>query len=181
MTSAVLSLGSNLGDRAAHLRAAVAGLGDAVLIVSGVYENPPWGDPGQPDYLNAAVYVVDSTATARDWLSRAQALECSAGRARDPARPFGPRTLDVDVIAVWDAAGEPVVVDGPDLVVPHPRAHQRAFVLRPWLDIQPYGQFPGRGPLRDVIGFPGVVDDLAALRPVGDVTLDGVDIAERRA
>ncbi|MEV4727850.1 2-amino-4-hydroxy-6-hydroxymethyldihydropteridine diphosphokinase, partial [Micromonospora humida] len=70
MTRAVLSIGSNLGDRLDHLRTAVAGLGDAVLVVSGVYETPPWGDADQPAYLNAAVMVADPAATPDDWLAR---------------------------------------------------------------------------------------------------------------
>ena len=129
MTRAVLSLGSNLGDRLDHLRTAVAALGDAVLVVSGVYETPPWGDADQPAYLNAVLLAEDDAATARDWLERARAAERAAGRVRDPQRRFGPRTLDVDVIAVWDDDGEPVLSDDEDLTLPHPRAHLRAFVL----------------------------------------------------
>ena len=75
MSRAVLSIGSNLGDRLAHLRAAVASFGDTVLVVSGVYETPPWGDADQPAYLNAAVLVADPAATPRDWLARARAAE----------------------------------------------------------------------------------------------------------
>src|SRR4051794_10532898 len=101
MTTACLGLGSNLGDRLVHLRRAVLGLADVLQAVSSVYETPPWGDPDQPAYLNAAVLVDDGAAEPRDWLRRAQALERSAGRVRDPGRPFGPRTLDVDVLLVW--------------------------------------------------------------------------------
>ena len=172
MTRAVLSLGSNLDDRAAHLRAAVAGLGAAVIAVSGVYETPPWGDPDQPHYLNAVLLAVDPAATPHDWLDRARHLEESAGRVRDPERRFGPRTLDVDVIAVWDDDDRPVVTDDPELTLPHPRAHLRAFVLRPWLDIQPYGQVPGHGWLNDLIRSAPVAADLADLRPREDISLD---------
>ena len=144
MTWAVLSLGSNTGDRFGYLCGAVHGLADVVQVVSGVYETPPWGDPDQPPYLNAVVLVADESAQARDWLTRARVLEDAAGRVRDPARRYGPRTLDVDVITVTSPVGGPVVSTDPDLTLPHPRAHLRAFVLRPWLDIEPYAQLPGR-------------------------------------
>jgi 2-amino-4-hydroxy-6-hydroxymethyldihydropteridine diphosphokinase len=115
MTRALLSIGSNLGDRLAHLRLAVGRLGDSVLMTSGVYETPPWGDPDQPHYLNAVVLAADDLAEPRDWLRRAQAIEDAAGRTRDPQRRFGPRTLDVDVIAVWAADDQPVLSDDPAL------------------------------------------------------------------
>ncbi|MEH0982740.1 2-amino-4-hydroxy-6-hydroxymethyldihydropteridine diphosphokinase [Micromonospora sp. CPCC 205556] len=172
MTQAVLSLGSNLGDRLDHLRTAVTALGDAVLVVSGVYETPPWGDAEQPAYLNAAVLVADPAATPRDWLDRARAAETAAGRVRDPQRRFGPRTLDVDVVAVWDDAGEPVLSDDPELTLPHPRAHLRAFVLRPWIDIQPYGRLPGHGWLTDVLNAEPVAGDALELRPRPELTLE---------
>jgi 2-amino-4-hydroxy-6-hydroxymethyldihydropteridine diphosphokinase len=172
MTSALLSLGSNLGDRLGYLRAAVAGLADAVVLTSGVYESPPWGDPDQPPYLNAAVLVMGEGMTADDWLARAQELERLAGRQRDPDRRFGPRTLDVDVIMVWTDDGLPVVSANPALTLPHPRAHQRAFVLRPWLDIQPYAQLPDHGWLTDVMRTPEVAADLPALKPRVDLSLE---------
>ncbi|WBB66043.1 2-amino-4-hydroxy-6-hydroxymethyldihydropteridine diphosphokinase [Micromonospora sp. WMMD812] len=171
MTRAVLSLGSNLGDRLAHLRSAVAALGDAVLVVSGVYETPPWGDPDQPTYLNAALLADDPTATPRDWLERARGAEAAAGRTRDPERRFGPRTLDVDVIAVWDD-DEPVVSDDPELTLPHPRAHLRAFVLRPWIDIQPYGRLPGHGWLTDLLTSGPAAADAVEVRPRPDLALE---------
>ena len=171
MTTAVLSLGSNLGDRHANLRDAVLGLGEAVLVISGVYETPPWGDPDQQDYLNAAVLVADEIE-ARAWLTRAQELERAAGRVRDPARRYAPRTLDVDVVAVWDDAGVPVTSDEPDLVLPHPRAHERAFVLRPWLDIQPYAQLPGHGWVTDLLRTGPAATDLPGLTPRPDRLLD---------
>ncbi|MFD0582833.1 2-amino-4-hydroxy-6-hydroxymethyldihydropteridine diphosphokinase [Dactylosporangium darangshiense] len=172
MTRALLALGSNLGDREAHLRGAVEGLGDAVVLVSGVYETPPWGDPDQPHYLNAVLLAVDPAAGPRDWLATAQRLEDEAGRVRDPARRFGPRTLDVDVIAVWNDDGEPVTSDDAELTLPHPRAHLRAFVLRPWIDIQPYAQLPGHGWVNDLLRADEVAGDLADLRPRVDVHLD---------
>jgi 2-amino-4-hydroxy-6-hydroxymethyldihydropteridine diphosphokinase len=172
VTRAVLSLGSNLGDRVGHLRAAVAALDDVLLVASGVYETPPWGDTDQPAYLNAAVLVHDGAAGPRDWLARARDLEAAAGRVRDPARRFGPRTLDVDVIAVWSDDGEPVLSDDPELTLPHPRAHLRAFVLRPWIDIQPYGHLPGRGWLTDLMRSGPVLADLDGVRPRADLPLE---------
>jgi 2-amino-4-hydroxy-6-hydroxymethyldihydropteridine diphosphokinase len=172
VTTAVLSLGSNLGDRAAHLRAAVASLADVLLVVSGVYETPPWGDTEQPAYLNAAVLAADPAASPRDWLSRCHALEDAAGRVRDPARRFGPRTLDADVISVWTPSGEPFVTDDPALTLPHPRAHLRAFVLRPWIDIQPYGRLPGHGTLTALMATPEVAGDLPDLHARPDISLE---------
>jgi 2-amino-4-hydroxy-6-hydroxymethyldihydropteridine diphosphokinase len=171
MTRAILSLGSNLGDRHAHLLGAVRGLGDAVLAVSGVYETLPWGDEDQPEYLNASVMVADDVE-ARTWLVRAQEREREAGRQRDPTRRYGPRTLDVDVVAVWTDGGEPVTCDDADLVLPHPRAHERAFVLRPWLDIQPYAQLPGHGWVTDLLRAEPLASDAAGLRPRPDLSLE---------
>ncbi len=172
MTRAMLSLGSNLGDRLGNLRGAVAGLADVLVVTSGVYETPPWGDPDQPPYLNAAVLVMGDGVTADDWLARAHELERRAGRERDPARPYGPRTLDVDVIMVWTEDGLPVVSSDPVLTLPHPRAHLRAFVLRPWLDIQPYAQLPDHGWLTDLMRTPEVAADLPALSPRVDLSLE---------
>jgi 2-amino-4-hydroxy-6-hydroxymethyldihydropteridine diphosphokinase len=177
VTRAVLSLGSNLGDRAAHLRTALAGLGDLVMAVSGVYETPPWGGPGpdgreSPPYLNAVVLAVDGGDDPYAWLAMARELERAAGRDRDPSWRYAPRTLDVDVITVWTADGAPVVSDDPDLVLPHPRAHERAFVLRPWLDIQPYAQLPGHGWVYDLVRAEPVAADLPNLRPCADLSLE---------
>jgi 2-amino-4-hydroxy-6-hydroxymethyldihydropteridine diphosphokinase len=151
VTRAILSLGSNLGHREQHLRQAVELLGDAVERLSDSYETPPWGDADQPPYLNAVVLVSDPQATPYDWLERARAAERAAGRVRDPERRFGPRTLDVDVITVWETDGRPVLSDDPELTLPHPRAHLRAFVLRPWLDLQPDAALPGHGPVAGLL------------------------------
>ncbi|MDI6105013.1 2-amino-4-hydroxy-6-hydroxymethyldihydropteridine diphosphokinase [Actinoplanes sp. NEAU-A12] len=176
MTRAVLSLGSNLGDRLAHLRAAVELLrADAIVEVSGVYETPPWGDTEQPSYLNAVVIVEDGAATARDWLTRARACEAAGGRVRDPERRFGPRTLDVDVIAVWADGGEPVVDDDPELTLPHPRAHLRAFVLLPWHDVRPDAELPGHGPVGALLDTPGVAADLAGVTPRPEWSLESME------
>jgi 2-amino-4-hydroxy-6-hydroxymethyldihydropteridine diphosphokinase len=178
VTSALLSIGSNLGDRTSHLRQAVAGFADAVLVVSDVYESPPWGDLDQPAYLNAALLVA-AEVPALTWLERATAVERGAGRVRDPARPFGPRSLDVDVIAVWDDDGTPVLRDDPELTLPHPRAHLRAFVLRPWLDIAPYAELPGHGRVADLLRREPVASDLTGLvRQTVDLTDDRQDLTE---
>ena len=172
MTRAILSLGSNLGDRYAYLKGAVDRLGDSVVLVSGVYETPPWGDADQPAYLNAVILAVDPAAEPAGWLTRVQALEEAAQRVRDPHRRFGPRTLDVDVIAVWREDGTPVVSDDPALTLPHPRAHQRAFVLKPWLDLQPYAQLPGHGWVTDLLNDPALAADAQALTPRPDLALE---------
>jgi len=124
-----LGLGSNLGDRQAHLRTAVAGLPDLVA-VSPVYETEPvGGPPGQDRYLNL-VAELDTALTPRELLGVAQGLEEAAGRVRTVRH--GPRTLDVDVLLVGD-----LVVDEPDLVVPHPRMWERRFVVAPLADLAP--------------------------------------------
>lgn len=173
MSKAVLSLGSNLGDRYAHLRAAVDGLGDSVLVVSGVYETEPW-PPGHdaPSYLNAAVLVAAAGSDPYQWLDRARMLEHAAGRERDPHEQYAARTLDVDVIMVWNDADEPMLLTDPALTLPHPRAHLRAFVLRPWIDIQPYARLPGHGALTDLLRRDPVAADLAGLRPRPELRLE---------
>ncbi|MET8147430.1 2-amino-4-hydroxy-6-hydroxymethyldihydropteridine diphosphokinase [Actinoplanes sp. NPDC049668] len=172
MTRAILSLGSNLGDRYAHLTGAVAGLGGSVVLASGVYETPPWGDADQPAYLNAVLLVADPAAGPADWLERARELERAADRVRDPRRRFGPRTLDVDVIAAWQEDGTPVLSDDAELTLPHPRAHLRAFVLKPWLDLQPYARLPGHGWVTDLLNSPELTADANALTPRPDLPLE---------
>ncbi|MEU8614937.1 2-amino-4-hydroxy-6-hydroxymethyldihydropteridine diphosphokinase [Actinoplanes sp. NPDC048791] len=172
MTRAILSLGSNLGDRYAYLKSAVEQLGESVVLVSGVYETPPWGDVDQPAYLNAVVLAVDPAADPAGWLTRVRAVEQAADRVRDPQRRFGPRTLDVDVIAVWQDDGTPVLSADPELTLPHPRAHQRAFVLKPWLDLQPYAQLPGHGWVTDLLNAPELTADANALTPRPDLPLE---------
>jgi len=175
VTRAVLGLGSNQGDRFEHLCGAVQALADVLLVASGVYETPPWGgDEDQPPYLNAVVLVADEKAGAADWLARARVLEDAAGRVRDPARRYGPRTLDVDVITVTSPVGGPVVSTDPDLTLPHPRAHLRAFVLRPWLDIEPYAQLPGHGWVTDLMRPEAVAVALPGLKPRHDLVLEPI-------
>ena len=143
MSRAVLSLGANLGDRAAALRRAITALKDDGLVARSVlYETPPWGPVEQPPYLNA-IAVVRGPRDAAGWLALAHELEQAAGRTRDVR--WGPRTLDVDVVAVTGDDGTPVISDDPDLTLPHPRAHERAFVLVPWLAVDADAELPGRG------------------------------------
>jgi 2-amino-4-hydroxy-6-hydroxymethyldihydropteridine diphosphokinase len=128
-TRAFLGLGSNLGDRRALLREAVAALPDVVAI-SPVYETEPVGGPeGQDRYLNLVVEL-DTSRSPRELLGIAHRLETAAGRVR--TERWGPRTLDVDILLVGD-----LVVDDPDLQVPHPRLRERAFVLIPLADLRP--------------------------------------------
>jgi 2-amino-4-hydroxy-6-hydroxymethyldihydropteridine diphosphokinase len=143
----VLALGSNLGDRLELLQGAVDALADTpglrVVGVSPVYETDPVGGPDQPDYLNAVV-VAEGRLSARTLLERAQAVENAFGRVREER--WGPRTLDVDVVAVGD-----LEVREPDLEVPHPRAVERAFVLVPWLDVDAAAVLPGAGPVAALV------------------------------
>jgi 2-amino-4-hydroxy-6-hydroxymethyldihydropteridine diphosphokinase len=163
VSEAVLSIGANLGDRAAHLRGAVAVLTPWLRAASPVYETPPWGPVRQDDYLNAVLIVADDAAAPRDWLCRAQTAERGAGRTREVR--WGPRTLDVDVISVDD-----VYSDDPTLTLPHPRAHERAFVLVPWLAVDPSARLAGRDVADWLAELPA--GELAALRPRPDVVLE---------
>ncbi|MEU1130927.1 2-amino-4-hydroxy-6-hydroxymethyldihydropteridine diphosphokinase [Streptomyces sp. NPDC005900] len=146
---AVIALGSNLGNRLETLQGAVDALEDTpglrVKAVSPVYETEPWGvDPGtQPSYFNAVV-VVKTTLPPASLLERAQAVEEAFHRVRDER--WGPRTLDVDIVAYAD-----VVSDDPALTLPHPRAHERAFVLAPWHDVEPEARLAGRGPVAELL------------------------------
>lgn len=149
MSTAVLSLGSNLGDRAAHLRAALAQLGPVVLAVSPVFQTPPWGPVEQDDFLNIiAIAADDAAGDPALWLERAQACEQAAGRVREVR--WGPRTLDVDIVSVTDQ-GRDLRSDDPVLTLPHPRAHERAFVLVPWLALDPGAVLPGHGPVAGLV------------------------------
>jgi 2-amino-4-hydroxy-6-hydroxymethyldihydropteridine diphosphokinase len=130
---AYLGIGTNLGDRLAFLQGAVDGLaatpGITVVAVSPVYETDPVGGPEQPDFLNAVV-AVETTLEAHHLLRECQRLEQEAHRVRK--EHWGPRTLDVDVLVYGDER-----IDTPDLVVPHPRSGERAFVLVPLADVAP--------------------------------------------
>jgi 2-amino-4-hydroxy-6-hydroxymethyldihydropteridine diphosphokinase len=145
VTRAVLSIGSNLGDRLANLRIAVAGLADVLNAASPVYETKPWGVEDQPDFLNAVLIVEDLDTSEWGWLRRAKQLEHRAGRVRE--QPWGPRTLDIDIVTV-----DGVTSDHPDLRLPHPGTPKRATVLIPWLAIEPDAQLPGHGPISALLG-----------------------------
>ena len=149
MSRAVLSLGANLGDRAGALRAALTALKDDGLVARSVlYETPPWGPVEQPAYLNA-IAVVRGNRDAAGWLARAHELEQAAGRTREVR--WGARTLDVDVVTVTGDDGAPVLSADPELTLPHPRAHERAFVLVPWLSVDAAAELPGHGAVRALV------------------------------
>ncbi|MFT3860401.1 2-amino-4-hydroxy-6-hydroxymethyldihydropteridine diphosphokinase [Micropruina sp.] len=159
----VFSIGSNLGDRLGYLQAAVDALNTTptlnVVDVSPVYETDPVGRVlDQPQFLNAVVRA-ESTLASLVLLERAQAVENAYRRTREV--PGGPRTLDVDLIVVGER-----VKNTPLLTLPHPRAHERAFVLAPWLDIDPSAVLPLRGAVGDLLAHLGRAgvrrrDDLA--------------------
>lgn len=148
MSRAVLSLGSNVGDRKATLQAAVTSLGSAVRAVSSIYRTPPWGGVEQDDFYNIIVLVEDNGVDARGWLQRCMTLEQAAGRER--VVRWGPRTLDADVITV-DSHGHPVLSDDPELTLPHPRAAERAFVLVPWMELDPTAELPRAGRIDELL------------------------------
>jgi 2-amino-4-hydroxy-6-hydroxymethyldihydropteridine diphosphokinase len=148
---AVISIGSNLGERRNNLQGAVDSLADTpevwVTSVSPVYETDPVDAPADSrDYLNAVV-LLDTTLSARTLLERALAIETAYGRERgSESEANSPRTLDVDLIVVGDRRA-----DEEDLQLPHPRAHERGFVLVPWLDLEPEAELPGAGPVSELV------------------------------
>ncbi|GAA1134955.1 2-amino-4-hydroxy-6-hydroxymethyldihydropteridine diphosphokinase [Nocardioides aquiterrae] len=146
---AVLALGSNLGERMASLQGAVNALADTpdvwITAVSPVYETDPVDSPPEAKtYLNAVV-LIDTTLAASRLMDRALAIEDAFDRERGEVQN-APRTLDVDLIVVGDRRS-----DEPSLRLPHPRAAERAFVLRPWFDLEPEAEFPDRGPIADLL------------------------------
>jgi 2-amino-4-hydroxy-6-hydroxymethyldihydropteridine diphosphokinase len=145
----VYSIGSNLGDRIGNVQGAVDALSDTpdviVVDVSSVYETKPLGGPpDSPQFLNIVV-IAETTLEPQTLVERAFAIEEAFGRARDGER-WGPRTLDVDLIMVGNA-----VVDEDDLRLPHPLAHERAFVLVPWCEVDPTGEIVGKGAIGDLL------------------------------
>lgn len=145
MERGVISIGANLGDRRAALQGAVDALasteGLRVLAVSDPVETEPVGGPDQPKYLNAIV-LVETVLDPHAVLARTQEIEAAWGRTRDVR--WGPRTLDVDLIDFG------VVHDDDVLTLPHPRARERAFVLVPWLQVDPKAVLTGTGALADL-------------------------------
>ena len=159
----VVGIGANLGHRLAALQGAVDALAalprTRVIAVSGVVETDPVGGPEQPDYLNAVV-ILDSALEAAEVLRHAQAIEADWDRTREVR--WGPRTLDIDILAVADD-----ISADPALTLPHPRATERAFVLVPWLDADPHAVVPGAGPVADLLAALGS----AGVRPRPDLSL----------
>lgn len=141
------SLGSNLGDRLEYLQGATNLLmqtpGMKVTGVSSVYETDPIGFSDQPLFLNIIVQA-ESTLASTVMLERAHAIEEAFDRVR--TIQFGPRTIDVDLIAVADR-----VINNDVLTLPHPRAHERAFVLVPWLELEPEAELVGHGRVADLL------------------------------
>lgn len=145
--TACVALGSNLDDPQAQVErgfAALAALPRAALRArSRRYRTPPWGVIGQPDFINA-VALLETTLTPRELLEALLAIETRAGRMR--AVRYGPRTLDLDLLLYGDS-----VVREPGLELPHPRLHERAFVLLPLADVAPDLEVPGRGRVADLL------------------------------
>ncbi|HET9129010.1 MAG TPA: 2-amino-4-hydroxy-6-hydroxymethyldihydropteridine diphosphokinase [Propionibacteriaceae bacterium] len=148
---AVLSLGSNLDDPLSHLTGAVSRLrrsfGVDVLSVSPVYRTDPVGVRNQPDFLNIVV-LVDTELSPEALLTTCHDIELAHERRRESVN--GPRTLDIDIVTVGDE-----VRDDERLTLPHPRARERAFVLVPWLDLDPEAELPGAGPVQDLLASVG--------------------------
>ncbi|MGY4718673.1 2-amino-4-hydroxy-6-hydroxymethyldihydropteridine diphosphokinase [Naumannella cuiyingiana] len=162
----VFSLGSSLGDRQATLSGAVQALEDTpdlrVVDISSVYETTPvGGGEGDPDFYNIVV-IADTTMEPRTLLERANAIEDAFGRSREDEQN-APRTLDVDLIMVGKDR-----VDDDTLTLPHPRAHERAFVLVPWAEIEPAGELPGHGAIAELL----TSLDASGVRRLDDVELD---------
>lgn len=150
----VLSLGANLGERLSTLQGAVDALADTpdvwVTSVSPVYETVPVDSPaGAPPYLNAVV-LADTTLAANRLMDRALAIEDAYDRERGEVAN-APRTLDVDLIVVGDRRS-----DTDSLQLPHPRAAERAFVLKPWYDLEPEAELPDHGPIADLLAKVGL-------------------------
>ncbi|KAA5829617.1 2-amino-4-hydroxy-6-hydroxymethyldihydropteridine diphosphokinase [Saccharopolyspora hirsuta] len=163
MSRAVLSLGSNLGDRLGYLRLAVEGFSDVLVAASPVYETAPWGVTDQPDFLNAVLIVESPELDEWGWLRRGQRLEQEAERRRE--QRWGPRTLDVDVVSVDDVRSE-----DPELLLPHPGTPSRATVLIPWLAVAPDAVLPGRGRVAELLAaLPA--DEIADVHLRSDLSL----------
>lgn len=147
MSSVVLSIGSNLGDRFGRLQSVLDGLGSRVRAVSPVYETDAWGGVEQGPFLNAVLLADDPELDGHGWLRRGQELEEAAGRVR--GQRWGPRTLDVDLVTCH--TGDVEVTSRDDgLTLPHPLAHLRAFVLIPWLAVDPEATLTVAGEVRPV-------------------------------
>jgi 2-amino-4-hydroxy-6-hydroxymethyldihydropteridine diphosphokinase len=145
---AVLSLGSNLGNSAEILSSAAEALNEVseVIALSSFYETRPVGGPPQPDFINAVV-IIETNLEPEELLLVAQAIEGAHGRERNEnSVKWGPRFLDIDLIKC-----DEMLVNSPDLTIPHPRAHEREFVLRPWNEIDPAASLPGFGAISQLL------------------------------
>jgi 2-amino-4-hydroxy-6-hydroxymethyldihydropteridine diphosphokinase len=163
---AALALGSNLGDRLDYLQAAVDAItespGISPVAVSSVYETEPVGTRiDQPNFLNA-VLILDTSLPPRSLFERCKAAEDAFGRSRK--EPKGPRTLDLDLLAVGDYR-----IDDPDLVVPHPQFAERAFVLIPWAEVDPDFEVPGYGRVGELLA---ASTDKHEVRRLDDVAIE---------
>ena len=168
MTICYLALGSNIEDRVGYLAFAVSQLrqipGLSVKAVSPVYETEPIGGPEQDSYLNAVVKV-QTGMPAKQLLQHCQRIESMAHRTREVH--WGPRTLDVDVIMVGTQ-----ISDDPLLILPHPRTHERAFVLVPLRDIEKHAVIPSRGKIADLLAQVSL-EGVAKFAPAS--MIDGTD------
>jgi 2-amino-4-hydroxy-6-hydroxymethyldihydropteridine diphosphokinase len=142
---AVVSLGANIGDPKANLDLAVALLREAtdVIAVSSYLQTKPVGGPEQPDYLNA-VAIVESELPAKDLLAVLNGIETAMGRTREIH--WGPRVIDLDLIQYGG-----LLVSDEKLTLPHPRAHERRFVLAPWFEIEPEAMLLTHGRISDLL------------------------------
>ena len=142
---AVISLGANIGDASANLDLAIGLLREAteVLAVSSYLQTKPVGGPEQPDYLNA-VAIVESELPAKDLLALLNGIETAMGRTREIH--WGPRVIDLDLIQYGG-----LLVNDEKLTLPHPRAHERRFVLAPWFEIEPEAVLLTHGRISDLL------------------------------
>jgi 2-amino-4-hydroxy-6-hydroxymethyldihydropteridine diphosphokinase len=142
---AVIALGSNLGNRELYIDSAVAELAKVIEIthLSTNHETDPVGGPEQPKYLNA-IAIAETELDPRELLIIMLEIENRLGRKREVH--WGPRTIDLDLIVFGDE-----VIDSEVLVLPHPRAHERKFVLEPWLEIDPDAYIPGIGEIESIL------------------------------
>lgn len=141
----VIALGSNLGNSSETLNNAIAQINEFCEVekISSFFETEPIGGPKQPNYLNAVI-IGRSNLTPEELLMKSREIENNLGRVREIH--WGPRTIDIDLISVGDFQ-----LDSKDLTLPHPRAHERKFVLEPWFEIDPDGELIGRGKIAQLL------------------------------
>lgn len=161
MVMACVGLGANLGDAQATVHAAITALGglpqSRVLSASRLYRTPAWGNEDQPDFINAAV-ALETGLTAPLLLEQLLATEQVFGRVRLPGQQWGPRTLDLDLLLYGEQ-----VIDLPQLQVPHPHLHARAFALLPLADVAADALVPGHGTVRNLLAAMKTCD----ITPIG--------------